>query len=83
MTSTLSTTLAAAANLHEGHFAYATLHSLAMVIATEIGDKTFFIAAILAMSRNPLHVFLGCWSALATMTVLSGRKARRGQSSII
>lgn len=56
---------------HEGHFFSAFLHSVMMVIATEIGDRTFFIAAILAMSTPPLVVFLGCWGALFTMTVLS------------
>ena len=38
---------------------------------SEIGDKTFFIAAILAMRSNKLTVFLGAISALAVMTVLS------------
>jgi len=32
---------------HDGHFLSAAVHSVMMVIATEIGDKTFFIAAIL------------------------------------
>lgn len=49
----------------------AMLQAVAMVIATELGDKTFFIAAVLAMRKNPMHVFIGCWGALATMTVLS------------
>lgn len=56
---------------HPGHFGQAFFHSLAMVIATEIGDRTFFIAAILAMSTTALIVFIGCWGALAFMTVLS------------
>lgn len=56
---------------HNGHFTGAFLHSLMMVVATELGDKTFFIAAVLAMSRSWPHVFLGCWGALACMTVLS------------
>lgn len=56
---------------HDGHFVGAFLHAVFMVIGTELGDKTFFIAAILAMSRSPIHVFLGCWGALAVMTVLS------------
>eukprot|EP00418_Pyrodinium_bahamense_P072435 CAMPEP_0179085748 /NCGR_PEP_ID=MMETSP0796-20121207/38852_1 /TAXON_ID=73915 /ORGANISM="Pyrodinium bahamense, Strain pbaha01" /LENGTH=201 /DNA_ID=CAMNT_0020783193 /DNA_START=41 /DNA_END=646 /DNA_ORIENTATION=- len=42
-----------------------------MVVGTELGDKTFFIAALLAMSRPPHLIFLGCWGALAVMTVLS------------
>ena len=58
-----------------------------MILVSEIGDKTFFIAAILAMSNNKLtvgrlfelcprfcfflQVFLGAISALAVMTILS------------
>ncbi|CAM9365382.1 unnamed protein product, partial [Hapterophycus canaliculatus] len=46
-------------------------NSVAMIIATEIGDKTFFIAAIMAMSYSRLAVFGGAIGALAVMTVLS------------
>ena len=42
-----------------------------MIIATELGDKTFFIAAILSMKTSRLPVFLGAVSALVVMTVLS------------
>lgn len=42
-----------------------------MIIATEIGDKTFFIAAIMAMQYSRVLVFGGAISALAVMTVLS------------
>ena len=38
----------------------------------KIGDKTFFIAAILAMRNNKLTVFMAAISALFGMTVLSG-----------
>ena len=38
---------------------------------SEIGDKTFFIAAILAMSNNKLIIFLSALAALYLMTVLS------------
>jgi putative Ca2+/H+ antiporter (TMEM165/GDT1 family) len=42
-----------------------------MILISEIGDKTFFIAAIMAM-RNPRGVvFAGAIGALAVMTVLS------------
>lgn len=34
-------------------------NSLAMIIVTEIGDKTFFIAAVLAMRNGRLVVYLG------------------------
>ncbi|CAM9338023.1 unnamed protein product [Ectocarpus sp. 6 AP-2014] len=46
-------------------------NSVIMIIATEIGDKTFFIAAIMAMSHPRLAVFGGAVGALAVMTVLS------------
>lgn len=45
--------------------------SLAMIIATELGDKTFFIAALLSSRGNSRGVFLGAASALVLMTVLS------------
>ncbi|XP_074591498.1 GDT1-like protein 5 isoform X2 [Curcuma longa] len=45
--------------------------SLAMTVLSEIGDKTFFAAAILAM-RHPRKIVLsGCLSALLVMTILS------------
>lgn len=46
-------------------------NSIAMIIVTELGDKTFFIAAILAMRHPQIVIFLGAISALAIMTVLS------------
>lgn len=42
-----------------------------MIIVSEIGDKTFFIAAIMAMRNPRLTVYLGALGALALMTVLS------------
>jgi len=45
--------------------------SFVMILITELGDKTFFIAALLAMSHGRLSVFLGAAGALAAMTVLS------------
>lgn len=39
--------------------------------ATEIGDKTFFIAAILSMKQDRVVVFAGAIGALVVMTVLS------------
>lgn len=40
-------------------FVPATLHSLAVILITEIGDKTFFIAAVLAMRYGRLMVYSG------------------------
>lgn len=45
--------------------------SLGTIWATEIGDKTFFIAAILSMRHDRLVVYVGAIGALAAMTVLS------------
>ena len=45
--------------------------SLLLITVSELGDKTFFIAAILAMRHGRRWVFLGAALALATMTLLS------------
>jgi len=45
--------------------------SLLLVTISELGDKTFFIAALLAMRHPRRVVFVGVVAALATMTVLS------------
>ncbi|OKL63194.1 hypothetical protein UA08_01889 [Talaromyces atroroseus] len=51
------------------------LHSLflsfVMIIFSEIGDKTFLVAALMAMRHPRLLVFSAAFSALVTMTVLS------------
>lgn len=53
------------------NFWTAFLNSIAMIIVTELGDKTFFIAAVLAMRNDRKVIFIGAVSALAVMTVLS------------
>uniref|UniRef100_A0A2P2JQV2 GDT1 family protein n=1 Tax=Rhizophora mucronata TaxID=61149 RepID=A0A2P2JQV2_RHIMU len=45
--------------------------SLAMTILSEIGDKTFVAAAILAMRHPRRLVLSGCLAALIVMTILS------------
>uniref|UniRef100_A0A0K0EZJ9 GDT1 family protein n=1 Tax=Strongyloides venezuelensis TaxID=75913 RepID=A0A0K0EZJ9_STRVS len=45
--------------------------SFLIIIVSEIGDKTWFIAAIMSMRYSRLLVFSGAISALAVMTVLS------------
>ncbi|KAI9812070.1 MAG: hypothetical protein M1832_000623 [Thelocarpon impressellum] len=45
--------------------------SLAMILFSEIGDKTFLIAALMAMKHPRLLVFSAAFSALIAMTVLS------------
>lgn len=45
--------------------------AVSVIVVSELGDKTFFIAAILAMRHSRLAVFGGAIAALAIMTVLS------------
>lgn len=45
--------------------------SLVVILVTEIGDKTFFIAAVLAMRHGRFVVYAGAMMALALMHVLS------------
>jgi putative Ca2+/H+ antiporter (TMEM165/GDT1 family) len=54
-----------------GPFVEGFFSSLFMIIVTELGDKTFFIAAIMAMRYARLTVYCGAILALAVMTVLS------------
>lgn len=51
------------------------MHSLflafTMILFSEIGDKTFLVACLMAMRHDRLLVFTAAFSALITMTVLS------------
>jgi len=58
-------------SLDSTSFWAAFVNSLIMIIVTELGDKTFFIAAVLAMRQDRWAVYLGAVGALALMTVLS------------
>ncbi|TFK61675.1 UPF0016-domain-containing protein [Pluteus cervinus] len=51
--------------------AKALLQSFLMIIFSEIGDKTFLISAILAMRHPRVTVFLGAFSSLVLMSLLS------------
>jgi putative Ca2+/H+ antiporter (TMEM165/GDT1 family) len=42
-----------------------------MIIISELGDKTFLIAALMAMSHPRLVVFAAAFASLLIMTVLS------------
>lgn len=44
---------------------------LLLITVSELGDKTFFIAVILAMKHPRRLVFVGAFAALAAMTILS------------
>lgn len=52
-------------------FIHAFAAAISVIIVSEIGDKTFFIAAIMAMRHPRLTVFTGAISALILMTILS------------
>lgn len=52
-------------------FFHAFIASLSVIVVSEIGDKTFFIAAIMAMKHPRLTVYLGAMFALGLMTILS------------
>ncbi len=52
-------TLSSSSLMASNSFVSATLNSLVMILATEIGDKTFFIAAVLAMRNGRLVVYAG------------------------
>ncbi|XP_041463095.1 transmembrane protein 165-like isoform X1 [Lytechinus variegatus] len=52
-------------------FVHAFVASLSVIIVSELGDKTFFIAAIMAMRHPRITIFAGALGALAVMTVLS------------
>ncbi len=45
--------------------------SLLLILACELGDRTFFVAAILAMKNSRFTVWTGAIAALGAMTVLS------------
>ncbi|XP_042225342.1 transmembrane protein 165-like isoform X7 [Homarus americanus] len=53
------------------NFLNAFIAALSMIIVTELGDKTFFIAAIMAMNHPRVTVFSGAMFALAIMHMLS------------
>lgn len=53
-------------------FVNAFVKALLVIILSELGDKTFFIAAIFSMKHPRINVFLGAIGALGLMTLLSG-----------
>lgn len=57
--------------LHKSGFLNAFVASLSVIIVSELGDKTFFIAAILAMKSSRILVFVASMLALGIMTVLA------------
>ncbi|KAI1343308.1 hypothetical protein F5Y15DRAFT_369651 [Xylariaceae sp. FL0016] len=45
--------------------------SLTMILVSEIGDKTFLVAALMAMKHDRMVVFTAAFGALLVMTILS------------
>ena len=68
---TSSTSLASAASLLEQLSETGFYQAFSLVFLSEIGDKTFFIAGLLAMKTSRFISYLGSMGALAAMTVLS------------
>ena len=56
---------------YHGGFWKGFTSGVAMILATEIGDKTFFIAAVMSMRQERSAVFCGAILSLYVMTVLS------------
>ncbi|KAL7061973.1 hypothetical protein AAHC03_01229 [Spirometra sp. Aus1] len=52
-----------------------------VIVISELGDKTFFIAAILSIHHPRLVVYLGAMFALTTMTVLSAYSMSPGDAN--
>jgi len=52
-------------------FYHAFIAALSVIIVSELGDKTWFIAAVMAMRHSRLTVFFGAMAALVLMTILS------------
>ena len=56
-------------------FYQAFIAATSLILVSEIGDRTFFIAAIMSMryrklAMGPVFVFLGAYLSLALMTIL-------------
>lgn len=52
-------------------FIHAFFASISVIVVSEIGDKTFFIAAIMAMKHSRCTIYTGAMFALGLMTLLS------------
>jgi len=54
-----------------GSFFHGFVATFSVIVVSELGDKTFFIAAIMAMKHPRWTVFIGAISALGVMHVMS------------
>jgi len=60
-----------ATSLKKDSYTTAFVASFSTIVVSELGDKTFFIAAIMAMRYNRLAVLIGALTALFVMTGIS------------
>lgn len=59
------------AGLVDSGFQQGLVSGFLLILFSELGDKTFFIAVLLALKQNKGVVFAGTFGALAVMTVIS------------
>ncbi|KAF6254377.1 hypothetical protein COO60DRAFT_1642411 [Scenedesmus sp. NREL 46B-D3] len=55
----------------DSQFTEGFVSGLLLIFFSEIGDKTFFIALLLALKQDRSAVFVGTFGALAIMTLIS------------
>jgi len=55
----------------DDRFLHGFLASISVIIVSELGDKTFFIAAIMAMKHSRLTVFAGAIFSLSLMHIMA------------
>jgi hypothetical protein len=53
-------------------FIHAFVASASVIVVSELGDNTFFIAVIMAMQHSRLVVFAGAVFSMFLMTLISG-----------
>lgn len=68
---TASTTISTASNIMDQLYATGFYQAFSLVFVSEIGDKTFFIAGILAAKLGRFISLVGAVGALAVMTIIS------------
>ena len=57
--------------LGDSPFREGALSGFLLILFSELGDKTFFIAVLLALKESRSVVFAGTFGALGVMTVIS------------
>jgi len=67
----LHSSLPAAGSLGNEAFREGLISGFLLILFSKLGDKTFFIAVLLALKKNKGLVFAGTFGALAVMTVIS------------